>query len=427
MYTLSSVEIEGFWGRFNVSCTFNDDVNIIIGKNGTGKTTFMNILTAVLSVDVESLSSNDFSSVKIILKEGNKNKTIKVNFEEEQYRSFFLINYIISNKKYTIRSYGDGNRMPLSYRKKIKEDALKLKYELNKFTSLSSISVYRMRSSEDLELRGNNNIDYINPVDYKLNALLQELTRYQLYLSQKSMKVSNNLQKEVLASILYNKEDAEESTQKISFDKERERNELIIAFKQLKAFDDDVKKKIIFHIDAIDKTIIEIKKNTKKGNAVSSEKLIEKKIDIRSLEALRKTQRITKMSLNAEKEIADIFKPITLFLEILKQFMEEKSFKFDNGELVLYNTHGIIPHSSLSSGEKQLLILFIETLIQQNKTNIFLTDEPELSLHIAWQRQIIPAIKTLNPNAQIVAATHSPEVASKYRKYIFDMENLIND
>lgn len=89
MYTLSSVEIEGFWGRFNVSCTFNDDVNIIIGKNGTGKTTFMNILTAVLSVDVESLSSNDFSSVKIILKEGNKNKTIKVNFEEEQYRSFF--------------------------------------------------------------------------------------------------------------------------------------------------------------------------------------------------------------------------------------------------------------------------------------------------------------------------------------------------
>ncbi|HFW6085601.1 TPA: AAA family ATPase, partial [Salmonella enterica subsp. enterica serovar Enteritidis] len=82
--------------------------------------------------------------------------------------------------------------------------------------------------------------------------------------------------------------------------------------------------------------------------------------------------------------------------------------------------------SNLSSGEKQLLILFIETLLQQNKPFIYLTDEPELSLHIAWQRKIIPAIKQLNPNAQIIAATHSPEVASKYRNAIFDMEKLVH-
>jgi ABC-type cobalamin/Fe3+-siderophores transport system ATPase subunit len=53
-------------------------------------------------------------------------------------------------------------------------------------------------------------------------------------------------------------------------------------------------------------------------------------------------------------------------------------------------------------------------------------DEPELSLHIEWQREIIPAIMKLNPNAQIIAATHSPEVASKYSDAIFDMEDLVN-
>ena len=63
--------------------------------------------------------------------------------------------------------------------------------------------------------------------------------------------------------------------------------------------------------------------------------------------------------------------------------------------------------------------------MQRNATNIFLTDEPELSLHIEWQRKIIPAIQKLNPNAQIIAATHSPEVASKYRDNIISMSKII--
>ncbi|MFM2545389.1 AAA family ATPase [Escherichia coli] len=96
------------------------------------------------------------------------------------------------------------------------------------------------------------------------------------------------------------------------------------------------------------------------------------------------------------------------------------------GELIVKNNHGHIRQENLSSGEKQLLILFIETLLQREQQYIFITDEPELSLHIQWQRNIIPAIKKLNPNAQIIAATHSPEVASKYRDSIFNMEKLVN-
>ncbi|HCR3444481.1 MAG: AAA family ATPase [Morganella morganii] len=421
MYKLHQVHISGFWGRFNVSCGFNDNVNIIIGKNGTGKTTFMNILTAVLSVDLDSLTPNDFSSVKIILKEGKKTKTIKVSFEEDRFRSHYLINYVISNKKYSIRGFGD-NRMPLSYRRKVKEEALLLKNEINSFSSLSSISVYRMRSSEDLEIRGNHSVDYINPVDYKLNELLQSLTRYQLFLTQRSLSVSNKLQKEVLASILYSKEDSNDRGFDLSFDKAKEKKDLMSAFEQLNAFDTDIKAKINFHVESIDKTIIDLKEISKGNDGIDGSY----KIDVRSLEALRKTKRIVKMSLKAKTEIAKIFKPIDLFLDILKEFMEDKKFTFNNGELSLSNEHGSLEHSSLSSGEKQLLILFIETLIQQNKNNIFITDEPELSLHITWQRQIIPAIKKLNPNAQIIAATHSPEVASKYRDYIFDMESMIN-
>ena len=87
---------------------------------------------------------------------------------------------------------------------------------------------------------------------------------------------------------------------------------------------------------------------------------------------------------------------------------------------------GGIELRDLSSGEKQLLILLTEALLQKETPCIFLADEPELSLHIEWQRMIIPAIMELNPNAQVIAATHSPEVASKFSDSIFDMEDLIN-
>ena len=148
-------------------------------------------------------------------------------------------------------------------------------------------------------------------------------------------------------------------------------------------------------------------------------------LDFRPLEAYRKTQKIIKMSLKSEEDISFLSKPIDNFLSIVKKFISNKDFYFDNGVLVVENKYGVISEDKLSSGEKQLLILFIETLLQKNEAYIFLTDEPELSLHIQWQRNIIPAIKSLNPKAQIIAATHSPEVASKYFNYIFDMEKLV--
>ena len=64
--------------------------------------------------------------------------------------------------------------------------------------------------------------------------------------------------------------------------------------------------------------------------------------------------------------------------------------------------------ASLSSGEKHLLRIFVETLLVQQST--LLVDEPEISMHVDWQERLIEALRTLNPHAQLVLATHSPEV-----------------
>lgn len=70
----------------------------------------------------------------------------------------------------------------------------------------------------------------------------------------------------------------------------------------------------------------------------------------------------------------------------------------------------IIKVSQLSSGEKQMLILLLSTLTQNGRNYITFWDEPEISLHIGWQQQLIRIMRDLNPNMQLIIATHSPSI-----------------
>lgn len=419
MFKIQSVKITGFWQRFNASCDFNDDVNIIIGRNGTGKTTFMNILHSVLSVDIDTIDSNDFESIEIKLKNGKQTKTIRAKKINDDKSPFLTIEYQISRHKYIIRAIQtDDRRVAMQYRRKAILESIELRTELSKLVSLSSLSVYRLRSGENFEIPDRNGLKAVTPVDFRLSQLLQLLTKYQLDLSQKARDIALELQKEVLASILYSKEDTYRVNSIVDFNKEKEKSDLLAAYSQLNADDSGVKRKIISHVDAIDKTLSSLKKS-KLNQEVNID------IDFRPIEAYRNTQKIIKMSLLSEKKTSDVFSPIDLFIKILTEFILDKEFKFVGGELEISNDYGEIKNDALSSGEKQLLILFIETLLQRSQPYVFLTDEPELSLHIEWQRKIIPAIKKLNPYAQVIAATHSPEVASKFRNSIHDMEKVV--
>ena len=64
----------------------------------------------------------------------------------------------------------------------------------------------------------------------------------------------------------------------------------------------------------------------------------------------------------------------------------------------------------LSSGEKQMLVILLTVLVEDQQPYVLFMDEPEVSLHIDWQQQLINLITELNPNAQIILTTHSPAV-----------------
>ncbi len=64
----------------------------------------------------------------------------------------------------------------------------------------------------------------------------------------------------------------------------------------------------------------------------------------------------------------------------------------------------------LSSGEKQMLLILLTVLVENCEPYVLFMDEPEVSLHIEWQKQLIGVIRKLNPNVQIILTTHSPAV-----------------
>ena len=64
----------------------------------------------------------------------------------------------------------------------------------------------------------------------------------------------------------------------------------------------------------------------------------------------------------------------------------------------------------LSSGEKQMLAILLTVLIEDNRPYVLFMDEPEVSLHVEWQKRLIDLILDLNENVQIILTTHSPAV-----------------
>ena len=79
----------------------------------------------------------------------------------------------------------------------------------------------------------------------------------------------------------------------------------------------------------------------------------------------------------------------------------------------------------LSSGEKQLLLILTTVFLQEEKPNVLLMDEPEISLHIEWQDRIISTLRELNPNCQLILTTHSPNIfASGWEDRIVFMEDI---
>jgi predicted ATPase len=113
-----------------------------------------------------------------------------------------------------------------------------------------------------------------------------------------------------------------------------------------------------------------------------------------------------------ESRIADIEAPQRRLEELIRDL-------FSNGRKVDFAPESIevsvsgakIPLGSLSSGERQLMLILLECL--RGGTSTIMIDEPELSMHVAWQNRLVNSMRRVNPRSQLIMATHSPEVMAE--------------
>lgn len=115
---------------------------------------------------------------------------------------------------------------------------------------------------------------------------------------------------------------------------------------------------------------------------------------------------------NLYKDQIEREKPVTKFLEVCNKYLVNKKIQYltNSYELKVISETRNIPISleSLSSGEKQIVSIFAHLYLSANMRYFLIIDEPELSLSVPWQQNFLTDISNSDLCDGLVAVTHSP-------------------
>lgn len=129
--------------------------------------------------------------------------------------------------------------------------------------------------------------------------------------------------------------------------------------------------------------------------------------------------RIVMISRHADEYVKDsqkLSEPIDAYLATVNLFLHDsgKTIGFDEtGALsVTISDSNMGPITSLSSGESQIVVILTHLTFNPaaRAANVFIVDEPELSLHVRWQELFVQAVRASGPELQVILATHSPSI-----------------
>lgn len=126
--------------------------------------------------------------------------------------------------------------------------------------------------------------------------------------------------------------------------------------------------------------------------------------------------------------LEELQKVMGSFVSLLGEFYSHKklSAHLQKGLNITADMGQKLNPGVLSSGEKQLLLLFCNAISSRQDKTILMIDEPEISLNVRWQRELIPALLTCMSGTafQLILATHSVELISRYRDSVTALDNV---
>ena len=434
-YFIESFKIEKLWGHRDIALTFKKDVNILIGPNGSGKTTILNLLNSILSLDISGILNVNFEFAEIHLRDFKNSsvlRTVKVHAANRLLRLELDEEEIgfdtesITGRRFT-EHHGwleKGNTLPERLPERfVRRTVVSEKFydELTTLVPLVWLPVSRRLPVTKYEEKWHTRTEPLESVDLRLEELLEDISRYHSILNAQLSERYREFEHQVLSMILYSKEhDQLKSIRNSVFHSlptEVEKDQLLDAFEDAGFLDEVMQSRIDDHFAAL--TVAEqVFVRIHEGKDIPAE--FE---DIFVIPLIGRTKAMVAYAKKLEKDKEDIFTSLRRYEEIVNSFLSNKSIKFDERGYLKIETSSPadINPRLLSSGEKQILIFLTEALLRIEKPVVYVADEPVLSLHVTWQEKLLKSLVTLGGQMQVIVATHSPDIVGKFQDKVIDL------
>lgn len=419
------IQFKGLFGRFDYTIEFKKDgLTIITGPNGYGKSTILNCIYQLYK-EVEGIPfflNLDFEEVIFSI---SNEKELKIKKRADKLlvndRDDCIID-LKGIKRYLIRH-------PLFYR--IDENKW-----VNRKTS-ETITLDKIITDESLLDRYSDE-NFIgsgtsaSPINGLVRGDLKEFSKE-------------------LGKVFYIREQRLVSEEFDRFDESRLKDEIKELPKKFKILLDENSSKYSSKSNELDSSYPIRLFNNKE--AISSQEEFNQKIGLMT----KKFQKLNKFDLSQIQDLRNLefkeefakalkiyfddfdekYKIYKCFINQLELFTGIINDKLNFKEIAISREEGIyikdkdikgkqISLSQLSSGEKQEIILFYKLIFETPENTLLLIDEPEISLHIAWQKKFMDDLyeiikfKKLN----VIVATHSPQIINNRWENQIDLGEL---
>lgn len=426
---IKSFSVYGLFGTNDVHINFDKNIKILIGENGLGKTQVLNLFYYTLTRNFFRLSEFNFQKLVLTFSKG---KTIEISKEsvddlkQASYNNPMIKDIIddiglaqfemLRNKFTQIKgnwSRGEAEQFMMSNRKLRRYPTHSIvrafeELKTNESTLFSS-HINQCKKEIDTQLSGIE-IMYF-PTFRRVEEDLHNLGGYEgedLHLNPENTLIQ------------FGMDDVEKRFNQIQNTIDKLLKEGLAQFtKDILSIviDDEVPTKII--LDNISEKDIDIILSRVGDSLPNAQKEAVKEI-------VAKKQFKNPLSVYLLQKLIDIYEKqkeldnsVKIFRDVCNKYLINKQVFYDESAIKIYiksdTLHNEIALSKLSSGEKQIISIFSKIYLSNaDKRFIVLFDEPELSLSMIWQKQLLPDIINSRKCDFLLAVTHSP--------FIFDNE-----
>lgn len=430
---IRNIFIKNLFGFLNHNIKLTDEgVTFIHGPNGCGKTTVLKLIASFFRWNVSGLFETDFESMTISYSTGESifiQKYKKVKHYEEEKLEIPTLHLSISGTAENFEDYEISGDIK----------AMKHPSEIGEYIPF----LRRVAEGEWMNLNNGEHLSYFEVMEKFSHRLpFQHIKKRPEWL--RSYQILNKLHFIETQRLI--KVDHTRIRPGISSDK-------LNATEVIQLYSDEIKN-MVSHKLAESAAITQSKDRSFPERVLSlqpDENMSEEKIRDDYEKTGEKIQKLMEAGLiNQEKNISlpakkleetekkvlalhlkDINEKLSVFDELqqkIETFTGIVSPKLRNKNFRINREHGFVFEATqgqksmleptqLSSGEQHQIVLFYELIFKSGENSFFFVDEPEISLHVDWQRQFLEDILKIARlgDHTFLIATHSPQIIGSRR------------